>query len=78
MVAVIGVLVAEVVTVNVCLLDPAATVTEEGTDAWGSLEDSCIVAPPDGAAALNCTVPVAFAFPPTTDVGETLNAKVTP
>ena len=64
----------EVVTVNVALLAPAATLTLAGTPATGVLllvRDTS--APPDGAAAVSVTVPVEE-FPPVTDVGLTLTA----
>jgi hypothetical protein len=58
-----------VVTANVALEFPAATVTEEGTVAADVLLlDKDIVTPPAGAALLRVTVPVEPA-PPDTDVG---------
>jgi hypothetical protein len=62
---------ALVVTVNVALVDPAATVTLAGTcAALVLLLDSDTLAPPLGAAPLNVTVPVAE-LPPVTLVGLT-------
>ncbi len=68
--------VAEVVTgldviVNVPLVAPAAMVTLAGTvAALVLLLDNVTTAPPDGAAAASLAVPVAFALPPVTLVGE--------
>jgi hypothetical protein len=46
-------------TVNVALVLPAVTVTDDGTDAaLVLLLDSMTTAPPDGAGAVNVTVPV--------------------
>src|SRR5216683_889537 len=60
---------ALVLTVNVALVAPAATVTLDGTLAAAVLLlDSATTAPPDGAAPLSVTVPVEE-FPPTTLVG---------
>ena len=59
------------VTVNVALVDPAPTVTLAGTvAAFVLLLDNVTTAPPDGAAAESVAVPVAFALPPVTLVGE--------
>jgi len=58
-----------VAMVKVAEDEPAATLTLAGTVALALLEDRLIVAPPDGAALLSVTVPVAL-FPPTMDVGE--------
>jgi hypothetical protein len=44
-------------TLNVALVAPAGTVTLAGTAA-GLIDDSCTIAPPDGAAALSLTVAV--------------------
>ena len=64
---------ALVLTVNVALVAPAATVTMEGTVATDvSLLESATCAPPDGAGPLSVTVPVEE-FPPVTLVG--LNAS---
>ena len=58
-----------VVTVNVAVVDPAATVTLAGTcAAVVLLLVNPTVAPPVGAAALNVTVPV-DELPPVTLVG---------
>jgi hypothetical protein len=48
---------AVVLTLNVALLAPAGTVTLAGTVA-GLIDDSCTVAPPDGAVSLSVTVAV--------------------
>ncbi len=57
-------------TVNVALVAPAATVTLDGTVAAAVLLlESPIVAPPTGAAPLSVTVPVEDCVPPTTLVG---------
>jgi len=58
-----------VLTVNVALVAPAATVTLDGTVATDvSLLESATCAPPDGAGPLSVTVPVEE-FPPVTLVG---------
>lgn len=60
-----------VLTVNVALVAPAATVTLEGTlAAVVLLLESVTIAPPAGAAPLSVTVPVEE-FPPVTLVGFT-------
>ena len=60
---------ALVLTVNVALVAPAATVTLDGTlAAVVLLLESVTTAPPDGAAPLKVTVPVEE-FPPVTLVG---------
>jgi hypothetical protein len=56
-------------TLNVALAAPAGTVTPGGTVA-GLIDDSCTVAPPEGAVSLSVTVPV-DAEPPVTLVGLT-------
>src|SRR5262249_46654900 len=56
------------VTVNVPVVAPAATVTVAGTVAAGLLEASETAAPPVGAAAFNVTVPVLVA-PDITAIG---------
>jgi hypothetical protein len=56
-------------TLNVALVAPAGTVTLGGTAA-GLIDDSCTVAPPDGAVSLSVTVAVADE-PPVTVVGVT-------
>ncbi len=62
---------ALVLTVNVALVAPAATVTLDGTlAAVVLLLESVTTAPPDGAAPLNVTVPVEE-FPPVTLAGFT-------
>ena len=60
---------ALVLTVNVALVAPAATVTLDGTvAAVVLLLKSVTTAPPDGAAPVSVTVPVE-GFPPVTLVG---------
>src|SRR4030088_3059848 len=60
---------ALVLTANVALVTPAATVTLEGTLAAAVLlPERVTCAPPDGAGPLNVTVPVAE-FPPVTLAG---------
>jgi hypothetical protein len=57
-----------VVTLKVAVIAPAATVTLPGTlAAPGLLLVSATTAPPDGAPAVNVTVPVAEAGPTTLD-----------
>src|SRR5712691_1383000 len=69
MVTVVEAATALVLTVNVALVAPAATVTLDGTVAAAVLLlESAIVPPPVGAAPLNVTVPVEE-FPPVTLVG---------
>ena len=60
-----------VVTANVALVVPAATVTLDGTPAAALLLETATAAPPVGAAADNVTVPLE-PFPPTTLVGFTV------
>ncbi len=59
---------ALVLTTNVALVAPAATVTLGGTLAAPLLLESVTGAPPAGAGPLNATVPVEE-FPPVTLVG---------
>ena len=69
MVTVVDAVTALVLTVNVALVAPAATVTLEGTvTAAVLLLESATCAPPVGAAPLNVTVPVEE-LPPVTLVG---------
>src|SRR5260221_2558116 len=69
MVTVVDAATALVLTVNVALVAPAATVTLGGTVAAAVLLlESATVAPPAGAARLSVTVPVEE-FPPVTLVG---------
>src|SRR5579871_218523 len=71
MVAAVTVPTALVVTVNVAVVAPAATVTLAGTCAAEVLLlDSATLAPPVGAAPLSVTVPV-DELPPVTLVGLT-------
>jgi hypothetical protein len=64
----VGEVTPPVVTVKVRLVDPAATVTLEGTVTVLELSDSATTAPPEGATALSRTVPVEE-LPPVTVVG---------
>ena len=59
---------ALVLTVNVALVAPAATVTLAGADAAETLLERVTCAPPVGAAPLSVTVPVE-GDPPVTLVG---------
>jgi hypothetical protein len=69
MVTAVDVATALVLTVNVALVAPAATVTLEGTLAAAVLLlESVTCAPPAGADPLSVTVPVEE-FPPVTLVG---------
>lgn len=61
----------DVVIANVAVSEPSATVTLVGTDAFPLLEDKLTATPPEGAAPVNVTVPVAD-VPPTTDEGDTV------
>lgn len=58
---------AVVVTVNVLLVAPAATVTLVGTVAAAELSERVTTVPPEGAAAASVTVPVDEAPPATLD-----------
>ena len=61
---------ALVLTVNVALVAPAATITLDGVLAtFVLLLESVTTAPPEGAAPLRVTVPVEDCTPPTTFVG---------
>ena len=67
---------ALVLTVNVALVAPAATVTLEGTVAAAVLLlESATCAPPAGAAPLNVTVPVEDCVLPITLVGLSVSAE---
>src|SRR5258708_7354596 len=69
MVTAVDAVTALVATVKVALVAPAATVTlDRGLAAVVVLLESVTAAPPDGAAAVNVTVPV-DEFPPVTLVG---------
>jgi hypothetical protein len=64
-----------VVMVKVALVDPAGTVTLAGTVATAGLSlVRSITKPPEGAAALSLTVPVAE-LPPITSTGATLSEE---
>ena len=60
----------EVPTENVAEVEPAATVTDEGTVALTLVEERLTTVPPGSAGPLRVTVPV-DGVPPNTDVGET-------
>src|SRR5260370_14068568 len=67
---------ALVLTVNVALVAPAATITLDGVLAtFVLLLESVTTAPPEGAAALRVTVPVEDCTPPTTFVGFSVSEK---
>ena len=66
---------AEVVTVNVAVVDPAATVTVPGTVALVLNEASEIEVPPVGATPLRVTVPV-DELPPRTELGAKLKLTI--
>ena len=57
---------------KVAEVEPPETVTVAGTETLGLLEVRFTTVPPEGAAALNVTVPSEF-VPPTTAAGETDN-----
>ena len=61
-----------VVTVNVAVLDPAATVTEVGTEANAESEARITTAPPPGAIPVRVTVQVELA-PPYTEGGTVMS-----
>ena len=65
-----------VVTLNVAVDAPAATVTLAGTVAAARLDDTVTTRPPAGAGPDSVTVPVADA-PPRTDAGETVTLDAT-
>jgi hypothetical protein len=69
-VAVTSVETAAVVMVNVAVVEPAATKTEDGTVALTLLEDRVTAAPPVPAGPVNVTVPVDV-LPPMTEFGDT-------
>jgi hypothetical protein len=74
MVTAVDAVTALVLTVNVALVAPAATVTLEGTLAAAVLLlESATCTPPAGAAPLNVTVPVEDCVPPITLVGLSVN-----
>ena len=60
-----------VVTVNVAVVAPAATLTDAGVCAEALLDPSVTLAPPDGAGPVNVMVPVDES-PPMTDAGESV------
>ena len=64
-----------VVTVNVAVVAPAATVTLAGTVAARLLLDKVTTAPPAGAGPLRVTVPV-DGLPPITLVGFTVTEDI--
>jgi len=67
----------KVVTVNVAVLAPAATVTVGGTEATPAFAlESVTTAPPDGAIPVNVTVPVDV-LPLGTDVGLKVRVELT-
>ncbi len=76
-VAVVAALTELVVTVNVVVDAPAATVTLAGTVADALLLERLTTIPPVGAGEPNVIVPVAF-VPPFTAVGFTATADNTP
>ena len=76
MVTGVDVVTALVLTVNVALLAPAATVTLAGTVAVGVLLLVRVTgAPPVGAGPLSVTVPVEDCAPPVTVVGFSVSVE---
>jgi hypothetical protein len=74
MLTVVDAATALVLTVNVAVVAPAATVTLDGIVATlVLLLESVTTAPPEGAAPLRVTVPVEDCAPPTTLVGFSVN-----
>ena len=73
-VADVDVATAEVLTVKVADVAPAAIVTLVGTVALVLLDDRETTRPPVGAGVLTVTVPVE-GLPPTTEVGETVRLE---
>ena len=69
-VAVVLELTAVVDTAKVAVVAPAVTVTLAGTAALELFEERVTAVPPDGAAPVKVTVPVAL-FPPKTELGAT-------
>jgi hypothetical protein len=65
-----------VVTVNVAVVEPAATVTDDGTNADALLLDSETTAPPGSAGRARVTVPVELAIPPITEVGFKVSVEI--
>lgn len=74
MVAVTEFVTLPVLTVNVALLAPAGTVTDDGTDAEELFDDRLTAIPPGGAIPLSVTVPVA-GFPLATLDGVTVRPE---
>jgi len=75
MVTGVDVVTALVLTVNVALLAPAATVTLAGTVAVDVLLVRVTAAPPAGAGPLSVTVPVEDCAPPVTVVGFSVSVE---
>ena len=75
MVTGVDVVTALVLTVNVALLAPAATVTLAGTVAVDVLLLRVTAAPPVGAGPLSVTVPVEDCTPPVTVVGFSVSVE---